>query len=81
MTGLYWDYICSIGNVNLHIKILAKRWLCAFNINSSCEIDHMYISLVTLVDGVTIKTPLAIGEIATRFDDKMISDKTDSNCD
>ena len=37
--------------------------------------------LVTLVDGVTIKTPLAIGKIATQFiDDKMISDKTDTNC-
>ena len=32
LTGLYWDYICSIGNVNWHIKILAKRWLCAFNL-------------------------------------------------
>ena len=35
------------------------------NINPSGEIDHMCASLVTLVDGVTIKTPLAIGEIAT----------------
>ena len=30
--------MCSIGNVNLHIKILAKRWLCAFNINQTKEV-------------------------------------------
>ena len=27
LTGLYWDYICSIGNVYRHINNLAKRWL------------------------------------------------------
>ena len=35
MTGLYWDYICYIGNVNSHIKNLAKRWLCAFNVRTN----------------------------------------------
>ena len=34
LSGLYWDYICSIGNVNWHIQNLAKRWLCAFNMKN-----------------------------------------------
>ena len=30
LKGLYWDYICSIGNVNLYIKMFAKK--CAFKL-------------------------------------------------
>ena len=37
------------------------------NINPSGENYHMYQSIVTLVDGITIKTPLAIEYIATQF--------------